>query len=219
MKIKTHAYTKSRAQSFVFLTICLFSLFLICGLGIDSGLLYLTKARLERALDAATLAAVANFQTPGNPTTAANTAAVAVIMRNTAAANFSELNQLYAQAGGSSLNQPITSSVPQPNGQVDTQYEYDFYMSASNTQTNGFMKVYLLTGVNGQITQARCSGSAPTHTYFMGFGGAQFENTDIPYSSQANRSPRLIMICADRSGSMLSNGGAANVPFAIANSK
>src|SRR5476651_2250370 len=87
----------SPAQTFVFFGLTLGTIFLLCGLAIDSGLLYLAKARMSRAVDGAALAAVGNFNNATVVTTDATLQenvrdSVATIMRNFAVANFSSLN-------------------------------------------------------------------------------------------------------------------------------
>ena len=72
-----------RAQTLVFFTLALGMICLLCGLAIDSGLLFLAKARLSRAVDGAALAAVGNFSL-GNDR-------VASVMRNVAVANYTDL--------------------------------------------------------------------------------------------------------------------------------
>src|ERR1019366_5203563 len=80
------------AQSFVFFMLAWGTIMLLCGLAIDSGLLYLAKARLARAVDGAALAAVGNFNRNSVPVT--NRDDVALIMRNFAAANFTDLSSI-----------------------------------------------------------------------------------------------------------------------------
>src|SRR5271154_4774874 len=82
------------AQTLVFFLLAWGTIMLLCGLAIDSGLLYLAKARLGRAVDGAALAAVGNFNRASDPAT--NRDDVAVIMRNFAAANFTDLSSISA---------------------------------------------------------------------------------------------------------------------------
>ena len=56
------------AQTLVFFLVSWGVIMLLCGLAIDSGLLYLAKARMGRAVDGAALAAVGNFNLTGTPT-------------------------------------------------------------------------------------------------------------------------------------------------------
>src|SRR3984957_19450786 len=82
------------AQTLVFFLLAWGTIMLLCGLAIDSGLLYLAKARLARAVDGAALAAVGNFSR--------NSDTVAQIMRNFAVANFSGLSG-YTEVGEKNL--------------------------------------------------------------------------------------------------------------------
>src|SRR5476651_424069 len=80
------------AQTFVFFALTFGTIFLLCGLAIDSGLLFLAKARMSRAVDGASLAAVGNFNRDPDPATNRND--VALIMRNFAVANFTSLSPI-----------------------------------------------------------------------------------------------------------------------------
>src|SRR5258706_11974568 len=88
----TTSTSAQRAQTFVFFILALGGIILLCGLAIDSGLLYLAKARLSRAVDGAALAAVGNFNRSSVATT--NRDAVATIMRSFAVANFTDLGTI-----------------------------------------------------------------------------------------------------------------------------
>src|ERR1039458_7497789 len=88
------------AQTLVFFLLAWGTIMLLCGLAIDSGLLYLAKARLGRAVDGAALAAVGNFNRTPSPAT--NRDDVALIMRNFAAANFTSLASISASGSATS---------------------------------------------------------------------------------------------------------------------
>ena len=213
MDINMNRSPKS-AQTFVFLLVALTAIFLICGMGIDTGLLFLAKARLSRALDASVLAAIGNFNIPGNTGPQNNRGLVSLMMRNVAAANYSNLEQTYNQVPAEIDDGQITQS----NGQKAEVYEYDFWASTSNSGPTGlYYKVYLQSGANGQIIEAGAYGDVPTKTFFMGMAGNQFNVEAVQATSSAERSPRLIMIVADRSSSMLANQGATSLPYAIVN--
>src|SRR5277367_6542887 len=87
------------AQTLVFFLLCWGTIMLLCGLAIDSGLLYLAKARLGRAVDGAALAAVGNFNRSSDAVT--NRDDVAMIMRNFAVANFTDLGSIASTIGNS----------------------------------------------------------------------------------------------------------------------
>src|ERR1700744_3373442 len=84
--------TRTTAQTLVFFLLAWGTIMLLCGLAIDSGLLYLAKARMGRAVDGAALAAVGNLNRTSDPV--ANRDAVALIMRNFAVANFTGLSSI-----------------------------------------------------------------------------------------------------------------------------
>jgi Flp pilus assembly protein TadG len=198
-----------RAQTVVFFILALTAIVLLCGFAIDSGLLYLAKARISRAVDGAALAAVGNFHQSDDPAT--NRMLVAQTIRNFAAANYTDLSTINATATENEVN--------------STTYTYNFYDPASPAQDpNGayrrFVQVTLNTGSGGDVVTASCNARCPVHTYFIGI----FNHiTDLKVSSSAvaSRSPRLIMVVVDRSGSMLiplSNGlnpGAVGLAPAI----
>ncbi len=215
----------THAQTFVFFGLTLGTIFLLCGLAIDSGLLFLAKARMSRAVDGASLAAVGNFNNAGgiaNPTTDQITAGVATIMRNFAVANYTDLGS--SQSGAIPSN-PIPSTAPEQKtpyttstGQTAYNYSYSFNDGTkdANGQYRKFVNVTVTTGAGGQVTSATCSARCPVHTYFIGLLGSFFKDLKVSAQSVATRNPRLIMIIIDRSGSMLSQGGGAyGLPSAV----
>ena len=230
MKSAFRSRTRRNAQTLVFFLIAWGTIMLLAGLAIDSGLLYLAKARMSRAVDGAALAAVGNFNR--NPDPATNRDDVAIIMRNFAAANFTELNSISTTASphGGTANQTTL-----PNGTTTTSYTYNFNDGTqdANGQYRRFVQVILNTGSGGNITSAVCNSRCPVQTYFIGYatyaiGGRQnvkiggysgpsgLVDLKVSSSAVATRNPRLIMVVIDRSASMLeSGGGASGLPPAI----
>ena len=197
---------------------------LLCGLAIDSGLLFLAKARMGRAVDGASLAAVGNFNR--NPDPVVNRDDVAVIMRNFAAANFTDLASIGATGSATPGGTPTTYTLP--SGGTGTTYTYNFNdgTTDSNGQYRRFVQVQLNTGSGGNITSATCNARCPVQTYFIGFatyaingrqnvkiggysGPSSLVDLKVSSSAVASRNPRLIMVVVDRSASMLQAGGGA----------
>jgi hypothetical protein len=228
-----HRRDTQTAQTLVFFLLAWGTIMLLCGLAIDSGLLYLAKARLGRAVDGAALAAVGNFNQSSNAIT--NRDAVALIMRNFAVANFTSLSSI-GTVGGPTGGTPISTTGS--NGKSVTSYTYSFNDGTqdANGQYRRFVDVTLNTGSGGNITSATCNARCPVQTYFIGYGyyfvgNGQSKNyakiggysgpsnlVDLKVSSSAvaTRNPRLIEIVIDRSASMLANGGGASgLPPAI----
>ena len=214
---------RRNAQTLVFFLLSWGTIMLLAGMAIDTGLLYLAKARMGRAVDGAALAAVGNFNRSGTPTL--NRDAVATIMRNFAVANFTDLAPI-----GSTI--PVSGGTPTSttasNGAVTTTYSYNF--SDGTQDPNGayrrFVQVTLNTGTGGAITGATCNARCPVQTYFIGYatyaiGGKQnvkiagysgptgLMDLKVSSSAQATRNPRLIEVVLDRSASMLQQGGGA----------
>ncbi|MCE0521867.1 MAG: pilus assembly protein TadG-related protein [Methylacidiphilales bacterium] len=218
------------AQTLVFFLLAWGTIMLLCGLAIDSGLLYLAKARLSRAVDGAALVAVGNFNRSTNPVT--NRDDVALIMRNFAVANYTDLGSISTTGGPSGGTASTTTGT---NGQPVTTYMYSFNDGTedANSQYRRYVQVILTTGSGGAITGATCNARCPVQTYFIGYatyaingrqnvkiGGYSGPSglVDLKVSSQAvaTRNPRLIMVVIDRSASMLQpNGGASGLPPAI----
>jgi Flp pilus assembly protein TadG len=204
------AERQRRAQTLVFFALALTAIILLCGFAIDSGLLYLAKARISRAVDGAALAAVGNFQQSSVPAT--NRLDVATTMRNFATANYTDLATIKTTATEVQVN--------------STTYTYNFFDPAAPAQdANGayrkFVQVTLTVGSGGQITSASCNARCPVHTYFIQIFG-NFNDLKVSSSAVASRSPRMIMVVVDRSGSMLNttssttgNPGAVGLPAAI----
>src|SRR5271154_5670300 len=102
-----HLHQRQRAQTLVFFALAFGTIFLLCGLAIDSGLLYLAKARLSRAVDGAALVAVGNYSmTPSQ---------IASTMRDFAAANYTDLSSISSTPASTS-----TSTVTSSTGIVTT---------------------------------------------------------------------------------------------------
>jgi Flp pilus assembly protein TadG len=184
------AVERQRAQTLVLFALALTAIILLCGFAIDSGLLFLAKARISRAVDGASLAAVGNFHQSDNATQ--NGIDVSTIMRNFATANYTDLATI--------TTAPIISN---PNTTTAT---YNFVDIAAGKDANGtyrkFVMVTLTSGAGGQITSAQCSARCPVHTYFIGIFG-HFADLKVSSGATATRNPRLIMVVVDRSGSML----------------
>lgn len=182
---------------------------LLCGFAIDSGLLYLAKARISRAVDGAALAAVGNFHQSDDPPTNRNL--VATTMRNFAAANYTDLETV-GSISGTTLNNVIQTTVN------PTTYQYLFFdptapLKDKNGAYRKFIQVTLTTGAGGQIVSAECNARCPVHTYFISLFG-QFGDLKVSSSAMATRNPRLIMVVVDRSGSMLIPNTAGGSPGA-----
>jgi Flp pilus assembly protein TadG len=216
---------RRNAQTLVFFLLAWGTIMLLCGLAIDSGLLYLAKARMGRAVDGAALAAVGNFNRDPNPTT--NRDDVALIMRNFAAANFTSLSSI--STTGSSTAGGLPNTYTLPNGTKSTSYTYNFNDGTqdANGQYRRFVQVILNTGSGGAITSATCNARCPVQTYFIGYaayaingrqnvkiggysGPSGLMDLKVSSSAVATRNPRLIMVVIDRSASMLAQGGGAS---------
>ncbi|MCE0484214.1 MAG: pilus assembly protein TadG-related protein [Methylacidiphilales bacterium] len=219
MKVAFGSKGQRDAQTLVFFGLAVGVIFLLCGLAIDSGLLYLAKAKMGRAVDGAALAAVGNFHRSNNAAT--NRDNVAVILRNFAVANYTDL---------SSISATIATSGGSPVAGKSNTYEYDFDDLSGSDNFNGqaqdangqykrFVQITLTTGSGGGITSATCNARCPVHTYFIGLAGNFFRDLKVSSSATATRNPRLIMIVVDRSASMLSTtpsiGGAYGLPQAV----
>jgi Flp pilus assembly protein TadG len=199
---------RQRAQTLVFFVLALTAIVLLCGLAIDSGLMYLAKARISRAVDGAALAAVGNFYQSSDPAT--NRVDVAKIIRNFAAANYTDLATINASAV--------------EVAQSPTTYTYNFYDPTAPAQdANGayrkFVQVVLTIGAGGQIVSASANARCPVHTYFIGIF-SHFTDLKVSSSAVATRNPRMIMVVVDRSGSMLippatGNPGCVGLPAAV----
>jgi Flp pilus assembly protein TadG len=224
MKVAFGPGKRRNAQTLIFFLLAWGTIMLLCGLAIDSGLLYLAKARMGRAVDGAALAAVGNFNQPRDQ--------VATIMRNFAVANFTDLSSIGTVGGPTG---GTSSTVTLPNGTKGTNYTYNFNDGTqdANGQYRRFVQVILTTGSGGAVTSATCNARCPVQTYFIGYasymiGGQKnvqiggykgvtgLMDLKVSSSAVATRNPRLIMVVIDRSSSMLqTGGGASGLPPAI----
>ncbi len=202
------------------------TILLLCGLAIDSGLLFLAKARMGRAVDGATLAAVGNFN--AGSTVAGATAQdirknVATIMLNFAEANYTDLS--YAHTHYGIQDYPIATTATETSSTYTTTtgqpaFTYTYNFNDGTHDANGafrkYVQVVLTAGTGGQITSATCNARCPVGTYFIGAIAPFFRDLKVSASSVATRNPRLIEIIVDRSSSMLkAGGGAYGLPQAI----
>jgi len=214
---------RRNAQTLVFFLLAWGTIMLLCGLAIDSGLLYLAKARMGRAVDGAALAAIGNFNR-NTSSPQANRDAVALIMRNFAVANFTDLAPISGTIGSAGAPSGGTATTTTAaTGVTTTTYFYSF--NDGTQDANGafrrFVDVTLTTkGTNGAIIAATCNARCPVQTYFIGYatyaiGGRQnvkiagysgpsgLADLKVSSSAVATRNPRLIMVVIDRSASML----------------
>lgn len=210
---------KKDAQTLVFFILAFGVILLLCGLAIDSGLLYLAKARMGRAVDGAALAAVGNFHRSNDALT--NRDNVAIIMRNFAVANFTDLSSIDSSitTSGGTLAASTSSNKTWVYNFNDTSGSDNYGGAAkdANGQYKRFVQVTLTTGADGNgITAASCNARCPVHTYFIGLAGNFFRDLKVSSSAVATRNPRLIMVVIDRSASMLSAGGGyTTLPAAV----
>jgi hypothetical protein len=188
-------------QTFVFFLVTFGTVFLLCGLALDAGMLYLTKAKLSRACDASVVSGVASFGRGRDE--------VARAMRASAIANCADLAVI-------SSTPTITSSgLLQPNGQYYTNYIYT-YTATNGTTTQFVATIQQTPTLYG--TMAIADGRVQSRTYFMGFSGInQLMNYNVGASATAKRKPRMVALILDHSGSMISNGGYTNLGPAVTN--
>ena len=167
MKAVFGSRRRTDAQTLVFFLVAWGTIMLLCGLAIDSGLLYLAKARLARAVDGAALAAVGNFNLNTDPTT--NRDDVAKVVRDFAAANYTDLSSI--GASGSSVPGGAASSYTQTDGSPGTSYTYNFNDGTRDANNNyrRFVQVVFNTGSGGAITSANVTARCPAQTYFIGY--------------------------------------------------
>lgn len=186
-------------QTFVFFLVAFTTVFLLCGLGLDSGLYYLAKARLSRALDASVITGVQNFAKPRDE--------VADIMRNIAIANYVDLADV--------SETPIKSAIPNGKGGTDFIYAY-VGTNGDGAITHGITNT-IGTGSEDEVVLARAQANAPYRTYFMAITGIdEVTSLDLAGISEAERRPRLITVVLDRSGSMITTGSSV-LPTAVTN--
>jgi Flp pilus assembly protein TadG len=207
---------KREAQTAIFFLLAFGLICLLCGLAIDSGLLYLASARLSRAVDGAALQAVGNASQ--------STSSVATIMRNFAIANYTDLQTISINPAVSNT----TYTVP-GTGATEPEITYLFADGTAGKDSSGnyrrYVQVIFQLGSGNQITAALCNARCPVTTYFMGYadgvlggftGVSAFKDLKVSSSAVATRNPRLIMVVVDRSGSMLFQGGGAyGLPAAV----
>lgn len=186
-------------QTFVFFLVAFVTVFLLCGLGLDSGLYYLSKVRLQRATDASVITGVQNFYRPVSE--------VSTVMRNIAVANYLDLADI--------SETPQTSTATTPLG--ETEYIYAYLATDDDGNITHALTNTITRAAEGNITEAKAKATAPYETEFMKITGiAQVTDLDMVATSVAERRPRLITLVLDRSGSMIRSGSRV-LPSAVTN--
>ncbi len=212
MKIKPHL-ASSRSQVLVIFAGTIFTIVAFMALSIDFGYIYLQDAKLSRAADAAVLAGVQNSG-GGGTNTLANAKRVSTSIRNFAIGNQPLLLNL-TNSDPAGVSMGITNA---QTGQLSTNYTFVYsasYLSGGKSYTN-FMTNVVEAGARGQINSAKTIIRTDAKTFFLPSQG--FRNL-FPLNgiAAATRRPRMISLVLDRSGSMISNGGAASLPRAVTN--
>ncbi len=186
------------SQTFVFFLISFGAIWLLCGLGLDGALLYLSKARISRACDAAVISGVKNFPKGRDQ--------VSAIMRNIAAANYTDLSVV-----------PSTPTSVATNNLAGGDIEYVYLYT--NAARGNSVTCTIGTGSAGQVTRAQCDASVKQRTLFMSFTGLdRVTNFRVHALAEAQRRPRLIMLVLDRSWSLrVQNTGYLTLPPAVSN--
>lgn len=109
-------------------------------------------------------------------------------------------------------------SLGQGNTQAIAIGQAKFYLNAnSNSQLyvsapTPYINIVTPTGTSSEPV-VNVLGTAKIHTFFIGFAG--FPTLTITNYAQATRPPIFMSMVLDRTGSMLSNGGAAALPGAV----
>ncbi|MES2310376.1 MAG: pilus assembly protein TadG-related protein [Verrucomicrobiota bacterium] len=204
---KSRFLVSIRSQAMILYAMTLSLMVAFMALAIDFGQIYLEDARLSRAADAAVLAGVQN--------SAAGATNVSTSIRNFSIANYDKLSSLTNVTPVVTL-QGMTNAL---NGQIYTNIVY-YYSNTyttvyGNTATN-VMRNTVTVGAKGQVNSATTEIQGNAHTFFLPSQGFS-SNFKLRGIAAANRRPRLISLVLDRSGSMLSNGGSANLPMAVTN--
>ncbi|MEZ0300198.1 MAG: VWA domain-containing protein [Candidatus Methylacidiphilales bacterium] len=191
-------HVRRKAQTFIFFLVSFSAIWLICGIGLDAGMLYLHRIKLGRAIDASILQGVALYKLPKED--------VALSMKHMAEAAYDVL----AKSNMSEI--PVVSTKIDP---LTGSLEYSYTFKAADLTT---FTATLAVGSSGQITMSRASATSPARTFFMGYSGlSALKVYRVNATGEAIRRPRMIALVLDRSGSMLGNEGYKALPPAVTN--
>ena len=174
-----------RGQTLPLFAVLLVVLILFVGLAIDFGFAYVTRASLSKAVDAAALAGIRSVLTQGD-TPAKSLATNAFNM------NYGSIGTNYGSSGRDSAG-PKLNIVVVPDDGPDP------------------------AGYTPCPAEAKCldiDATATINTFFIRVL-PQWATLQVSAHAQAKRSPLVMSVVLDRSGSMTLNGGAGALPGAV----
>ncbi|MFZ5805825.1 MAG: VWA domain-containing protein [Verrucomicrobiota bacterium] len=205
-RIKKHFYTQdtSSGQMLVLFALMSSMMFLFTALGIDFGLIYLSKARLSQAVDSLGVRLAGNL-----PLDATNRANVALqIMR----ANYEGFldNVIYeTNTGFSPSNAVVFTALGANSDRITITNETQKLQIDTSAAT--------VTNVTPPLKIVTVSAQATTKqpTYFLRL--ANITNINLGETAEAERVPSVIVLVLDVSGSMRGNHGWEYLPVAVTN--
>lgn len=185
-KIKTSRKGPS-GQTLVLFVLCLTVMFFFCGLGIDAGLMYLTKAKLSRSVDGVALRVTKRFDQQVDTRL--------------------EMAIRTMKANLGQVDMPSWHWDSIPNGSANTQI-------ANGSDAKGFSmnvtSVQSTVGSDVDVVAVTVTASIRHRTYFMLLGGKAFEEVTLSSVATAERFPGIIALVLDVSGSMRGTGTGSN---------
>lgn len=192
--------SRSKGQIIVIYGMLLPILFLFLGLGIDTGLMYLTKAKLSRAVDATALRMVRKFD---SNTDRRKTLALQIMRTNLPGF----LPDVTYNSGGWVKTGNISDSTGETLSYISGTQQLII-----NTISN---PIDPSNPNAAQLIRVTLSATQDHYTYFMPIAGDAYRKMTFNQEAQAERYPSVNVLVIDTSGSMLTNGGASALPGAV----
>ncbi|MFQ3670860.1 MAG: pilus assembly protein TadG-related protein, partial [Verrucomicrobiia bacterium] len=173
-------FRRSKGQIFVIYAILFPVLFLFLGLGIDVALIYTSKARLSRAIDATALRLTRKFEEDQ-------------ARRQNITVQFMKLNYPGFFSNGYSVE--VTGDV----NTVET-----MHFRGNLGPTDDYLKVITRSESDTGVVRVELAGRSKHRTFFMPLAGEGFRQVNFVGNATADRFPALNVLVLDISGSMRS---------------
>jgi Flp pilus assembly protein TadG len=194
---------RPKGQILILFVLMAMVIFLFAGMGIDFGLVYLSKARLSRSVDSLGLRLANNL--PTNTVERARTGLD--VMR----ANYPNFLSQVVYTNGDFIPAGSVSSTTNAVGAVTT------LITNSGQSLTFVTRAIMNTNVNPplKITMVEAKARTTHPTYFLRLVGK--ETIPLEEIASAERAPNVIILILDVSGSMKYNNGWSILPRAVTN--
>lgn len=182
---------RRKGQVFVIYALLFPILFLFLGLGIDMALIFASKARLSRAVDATALRLTRKFENSQE-------------RRENIIKQYMKLNYPGFLSDGYDL---------ETSGSLDTTETMLF--RGRGPSSDDLLQIETHTAVDTGVVTVAIAGRATHRTFFMPIAGDGFRKIHFTGNASAERYPALNILILDHSGSMRGNNSMTNLVLGV----